>query len=233
MLYLDATSNTEGLAVYVGGQPLTDHIFFYELDYGSFSVTIEVFRGPSLFEYEPITIKFESLCDDDAFSTSIDLTVSYIRTCARAEFHKNFRTFAVSSNRFESFVVFFSIFSPVAVNIYNPAWDFTAWSEYPNLQGIELLYRRVGDSEWRHALDTDSARIAFDTIVPEVFSLFCLMLFMLQDEIDYGFATAQWNTAGLNDGEYELVVHVVCESSGLSFPPPGIDDYYSAPVRGV
>jgi hypothetical protein len=43
---------------------------------------------------------------------------------------------------------------------------------YPNLQGIELLFRRVGDSEWRHALDSDSVRIAFDTIVPEVFSLF-------------------------------------------------------------
>jgi hypothetical protein len=59
------------------------------------------------------------------------------------------------------------------------------------------------------------------------------MLFMLQDEIDYGFAGAQWNPVGLTDGEYELVVHVLCETAGLSFPPPGIDDYYSAPVRGV
>jgi hypothetical protein len=62
----------------------------------------------------------------------------------------------------------FHTFSPLQVNIYNPEWDFTAWSEYANLQGIELLYRRVGDSEWRHALDADSARIDFDTIVPEV-----------------------------------------------------------------
>ncbi len=58
------------------------------------------------------------------------------------------------------------------------------------------------------------------------------MLFMLQDEIDYGFAGAQWNTVGLNDGEYELVLRVVCETAGLSFPPPGIDEY-SAPVLGV
>ncbi len=56
---------------------------------------------------------------------------------------------------------------------------------------------------------------------------------MSQDEIDYGFAGAQWNHVGLNDGEYELVLHVICETAGLSFPPPGIDDYYSAPVRGV
>jgi hypothetical protein len=54
------------------------------------------------------------------------------------------------------------------VSISNPEWDFAKWSEYPNLQGIELLYRRVGDSEWQHALNADSARIAFDTVVPEV-----------------------------------------------------------------
>jgi hypothetical protein len=60
------------------------------------------------------------------------------------------------------------VFSPLQVNIYNPEWDFAKWSEYANLQGIELLYRRVGDTEWRHALDADLARIAFDTIVPEV-----------------------------------------------------------------
>ncbi len=72
------------------------------------------------------------------------------------------------------------MFSPLQVNIYNPEWDFAKWSEYANLQGIELLYRRVGDSEWRNALDADSARIAFDTIVPEVCSLSCLMLLMLR-----------------------------------------------------
>jgi hypothetical protein len=55
----------------------------------------------------------------------------------------------------------------------------------------------------------------------------------LQGEIDYGFAQAKWNPVGLNDGEYELMLHVICESSGLSFPPPGIDDYYSATIRGV
>ncbi len=235
MLFLDATSNTGGLSVYVGDQPLTGRLVL-SLEYGSFSISVQVFRGPSQYEYEPITINFESLCDGDTFSTSIDLTVSYIPTCARAEFHKNFRTFAVSSDAFvvSAFVhtQHHSASEPVQVNIYNPAWDFTAWSEYPNLQGIELLYRRVGDSEWRHALDADQVRVSFETIVPEVCSLL-LDVAYAQDEIDYGFAGAQWNHVGLNDGEYELVLHVVCETAGLSFPSPGIDDYYSAPVRGV
>jgi hypothetical protein len=55
----------------------------------------------------------------------------------------------------------------------------------------------------------------------------------VQGSIDYGFAAANWSVHGLPDGEYELVLHVVCEASGLSFPPAGIDDYYSSPVRGV
>ncbi len=168
VLYIDASTNPDGLAVYLGDQALTTPIVFGALSYGSYSVTIKVFRGPSKYEYEPISLYFASVCDYFGYNTFIPLTVSFVRECAQAEFHKNFRTFAVSSNRFESFVVFLSIFSPVAVNIYNPAWDFTAWSEYPNLQGIELLYRRVGDSEWRHALDADSARISFNTVVPEV-----------------------------------------------------------------
>jgi hypothetical protein len=108
----------------------------------------------------------------------------------------------------------------VVINIFNPEWDFAKWSEFENLKSIELLYRRVGDSEWRNGLDEDSARISFETLVPE-------------GTLDYGFSSAKWNPVGLNDGEYELMLHVICESSGLSFPPPGIDDYFSSPIRGV
>jgi hypothetical protein len=54
-----------------------------------------------------------------------------------------------------------------------------------------------------------------------------------QGEIDYGFSSALWNPIGLNDGTYELIVHVACEPSGLHFPPPGIDESYSSIVTGV
>jgi hypothetical protein len=54
-----------------------------------------------------------------------------------------------------------------------------------------------------------------------------------QGEIDYGFSSALWNPIGLNDGTYELIVHVACEPSGLHFPPPGIDQSYSSIVTGV
>ena len=55
----------------------------------------------------------------------------------------------------------------------------------------------------------------------------------LQDQIDYGFSSANWNPVGLNDGEYELMALVSCDPSGLHFPPPGIDNYKSAVVSGV
>ena len=63
--------------------------------------------------------------------------------------------------------------------------------------------------------------------------LFFFLFYLHQGEIDYGFASAKWNPVGLPDGEYELMVHVICEASGLSFPPPGIDDYFSSSIRGV
>jgi hypothetical protein len=67
------------------------------------------------------------------------------------------------------------LFSPnalVEVVVYNPAWDTTKWSEYPNLSFIRLLYRRVGDVEWRSALDQTFNRIFFSQTVPAVCSLF-------------------------------------------------------------
>ncbi len=56
----------------------------------------------------------------------------------------------------------------VEVSIFNPEWDFTAWSDYGNLKYIELLYRREGDVEWSHALNSAYNRIHFDTVVPAV-----------------------------------------------------------------
>ena len=55
----------------------------------------------------------------------------------------------------------------------------------------------------------------------------------LQGDIDFGFNVVLWDTSYLNDGTYELMLHVLCEPSGLSFPPPGIDEYYSSVVTGV
>jgi hypothetical protein len=98
VLSLDPSSNPDGLVVYVGGQLLTSQLQFGGLAYGSYAVTVEVYRGPKKYDYDPITLTFESACDDK-ITSSLSLTVSYLRTCARAEFHKNLRTFKVSANK--------------------------------------------------------------------------------------------------------------------------------------
>ena len=56
----------------------------------------------------------------------------------------------------------------MVVNIYNPQWDYVKWSEYPNLNNILLWYRRIGDAEWRSALDASYNPISFKFIVPSV-----------------------------------------------------------------
>ncbi len=99
-LSLDPSSNPDGLVVMVGGQVLSSQLLLRQLEYGSYSVTVEVYRGPTKYEYDPIVLTFGSVCDG-SISSSLTLTVSYVRTCARAEFHKNFRSFEVASNKFD------------------------------------------------------------------------------------------------------------------------------------
>lgn len=56
----------------------------------------------------------------------------------------------------------------MTVDIYNPQWDYTKWSAYSNLHSIALMYRRVGDADWSHALDAANNLIFFQYIVPAV-----------------------------------------------------------------
>ena len=91
-------SNPDGLIVNVGGQVLTRQLLYRGLAYGSYAVTVEVYRGPKKFDYDPVVLTFGSVCDL-GISSSLSLTVSYVRTCARAEFHKNLRTFKVTADK--------------------------------------------------------------------------------------------------------------------------------------
>jgi hypothetical protein len=100
VLSLDPSSNPDGLVVMVGGQVLSTPLFLSDLAFGSYAVTVEVYRGPIKYEYDPLVLIFQSACDG-SISSSLTLTVSYVRQCARAEFHKNFRSFDVSSQRFD------------------------------------------------------------------------------------------------------------------------------------
>ncbi len=60
----------------------------------------------------------------------------------------------------------------VRVSVFNPEWDTTAWSTFPNLEGIALKYRRVADVEWSFALDKSLNRIYFSIRPPKVWKDF-------------------------------------------------------------
>ena len=130
----------------------------------------------------------------------------------------------------EQIFLFFRPNTPVTVTIENPEWDSQEWSKYPNLDSIELLYRFVGD-------DAQFNRISFPLSPPAVCAFICSLIqeliVFIKGQKDFGFGSARWLPVGLNDGEYELILHVICEPSGLSFPPMGIDEYYSSTVKGV
>ena len=54
------------------------------------------------------------------------------------------------------------------VYIYNPEWDIATWSQYSNLENIQLLWRRVGEVDWHNALDDTLSRVYFSTSVASV-----------------------------------------------------------------
>ncbi len=49
---------------------------------------------------------------------------------------------------------------------------------------------------------------------------------------DPNFAEGYWNVAQVKDGEYEISLYSKCKSSGMAFPPPGLDDYRSLVISG-
>ena len=80
-------------------------------------MTFEVYRASDRYEYDPITIYWQSLCDTNAAALFISrnwtLTMSYVRPCAQAEFYRfEFDSFQVDSTKFDfnatiySFILF-------------------------------------------------------------------------------------------------------------------------------
>jgi hypothetical protein len=62
---------------------------------------VEVYRGPHMYDYSnnPITLYWKSACQDDIVST-ISLKPSYLKPCAKVEFHSSNVTFAITPARY-------------------------------------------------------------------------------------------------------------------------------------
>ncbi len=97
-LKLKQSTNTEGLKVFVGGQPLTSTLYFPHFPFGGTKVVVEVFRGPNVYDYtsQPITLIWSTGCQDDIIVTTIKLKPQYLKPCAKVEFHSTNVTFAIT-----------------------------------------------------------------------------------------------------------------------------------------
>ena len=61
----------------------------------------QVYRGPTAFNYDPVPIYMQSLCDQDIYSI-VNVVVNYVRPCAKAEFYLDeFKSFNVKSKTFD------------------------------------------------------------------------------------------------------------------------------------
>ncbi len=97
-LQLKRDTNTDGLKVLVGGQPLTTIMYFPHFPFGGTKVVVEVFRGPKVYDYtsQPITLIWATGCQDDIIQSFIQLKPQYLKPCAKVEFHSTNVTFAIT-----------------------------------------------------------------------------------------------------------------------------------------
>jgi hypothetical protein len=97
-LQLKRDTNTDGLKVFVGGQPLTTRMYFPRFPFGGTKVVVEVFRGPNVYDYtsKPITLVWGSGCQDKVIQSLIQLKPQFLKPCAKVEFHSTNVTFAIT-----------------------------------------------------------------------------------------------------------------------------------------
>jgi hypothetical protein len=95
ILQLKKETNNDGLRVFVGGQSLSSSLKFPSYPYGAYKVIVEVYRGPREYNYadKPITLEWRSECDE-TITSSISLSPTYLKPCAKVEFHSTLKTFA-------------------------------------------------------------------------------------------------------------------------------------------
>ncbi len=98
VLGMQKESNTEGLRVLVGGQPLTGEVLFAGLPFGGTKTAVEVYRSGLRnydFTNQPITLYFASACDGKIKAT-IRLKPQFLKTCALVEFHRSVEPFTIT-----------------------------------------------------------------------------------------------------------------------------------------
>lgn len=184
-------------------------------------MTLEVFRGPLDYTYDPIVVGFRSQCEVASYNiadaeNAIDyatLHVEYIRPCSTVELSgtvEEDQTFnlnaAVIDREHRS--------GELQISARNPNAAERLWREDERLTGVYLEYRPSGSTEWQHALDLEGKEIN-----------------AMEHESSFGFASPWWNAARLPDGVYNIRYRTACKPSSGDVPP-GTDGSSSSIVHG-
>jgi hypothetical protein len=105
---VDPYNNPQGLRFYVAGTNILTYPLYAGLGPGSVILPVEVYRGPTAYEYDPVPLYMQSACDQNVFSIVIVASISYVRPCAKADFYLNaFQSFNVKNKMCVFLVLFF------------------------------------------------------------------------------------------------------------------------------
>ncbi|EDQ87632.1 uncharacterized protein MONBRDRAFT_37822 [Monosiga brevicollis MX1] len=141
-------------------------------------------------------------------SSEVTLSVEFLQPCSQVDW-----TGTMSRER--SFLVNIEENAEIfRVTLANPETSSRRWEDNGRLEGVHLMYRRVGDVDWAYARNASGDILNF-----------------MYGESDYGYSTLEWNTDGVLDGEYELMAVSECTAAGLD-PPDGINEVFSSTISG-
>jgi len=219
-LSMDRRDNSDGLSVSVNGGVLAGnqhYEIFNPLE--SVNTTISISRGPSLYEYEPIRLYLESMCDGfsktstiaeleiytDIKTDGVTKVIKFARECPKIEFMGELALGPKIVNAESSTdikIILQNLERGTRGNLTAIAAD-----DNESLEKVELRYRKVGktlESDWNVARgDISGSMVDIDLVNSE--------------EDDYGFLRQDWDIAEqpLADGNYELQARSFCPGDSI------------------
>ncbi|GFH57847.1 hypothetical protein CTEN210_14323 [Chaetoceros tenuissimus] len=192
---------------------------------------VRIFKPQNGYEFDPVKLTLKSVCESDMdnnkrtvsvlLSNSADVNgnpkLKWLEPCPRVEWAGDLRrdrTFLVNTLSNDSSKIKVKVFNPSASKEKKSFNDMTKSSG--RLEHVNLLYRKVGEANWKNAQNKDVQSIDF--------------ALGSMSEDPFGYVSEFWNIGNLADGNYELTVEARCSSTG---GPEDFDYYRESSIVGV
>jgi hypothetical protein len=193
-LSVDPASNPDGLVVLLNGENLVKPVPI-SIPFGQrMRQTLTVFRGPKLYNYKDLTLKFESPCDT-TIHKEIKMDIDYIPVCAEA---------AIASPG-NNWTVNYDSTNKLALKV--GSYDVN----YQGFKGIKIQYKRSNESEtsWKlletYYRDADARTRAITDLQEDDINAPLL----LGNDFTY-----YWDVSRLNDDLYDVRIQSMCQGDG-------------------